>query len=312
MQAGSREGLTFRGSILGQAGYGLEISPGDDLDFEFQPVWFNSGGGAPSLPVAGGTISVASTAQEGTRGVTFVTPSGRSNTLPLLIRRAKAEILGLWPRVVWPGRIYTSADSSPFEFYEFKLVGTGLAGVSGGGAEGLSLTPYPKVTPPGTFLGSPRADQLSGFLWVDAKAELGKRSVRLQSPGGESNEAEVLVTEAPAEAPELLSVTRDDPHLRSLGRLVFRDADGDMASTTTVHGARVWVMAVHPPEAVGWTRASVPVHQPGVKEGTIDLDPSFNNWIRPIVHRDLRMAFWLEDAAGNLSNAIVVPMPSWP
>lgn len=302
--------VSLRGSIFAQRPYRLEVDPAEGVSLGDTAVWFN-----PAQPVTpdrvSTTLTVEETAAEGKRNISVVTNAGRSNSLPLYLRRSTPEILGVWPRKVWPGRIYTMGTSTGLDYGRMRIVGMGMDSARRWSGDDILIVPKSSVSMFGTLLGSGPPDELTGFLQVSPEAAPGMRQIRLQAPGTVSNEFPIEVEPPAAEAPELLELTFSRSATAVKAKLRFRDADGDIVSPTPGWGAKLAAMAVYPEEAAVLTKTSFDIHAPGVKDGIVEFELTPYS-IRPITHRELRMAFWMEDAAGNLSNVVILPMQSWP
>lgn len=283
---GAGNPVRFRGSAFDERMLRIDLDPGEGMQLSNTLVR-STFVGQPFEQSIFGYITVDETAAEGRRQISVVTSAGRSNSLPLYVVRARPEIFGIWPRAVWPGRIYT----------DVFIAGIELGSLQARVGEDLTIAPYTT-----TFLtGEVRPTKAT--VQVSATAARGVRMVRLPAAGVMSNAARVEVVDPPAEAPELLDVALEQRAPAMKGRLRFRDADGDMASPALGYGARLSAMILMDNGVpLEWSQTSIPIHLPGVKEGGLDFEIALS----PLPQAaGTRVAFWLEDAAGNRSNAVV-------
>ncbi|MFN7937367.1 MAG: hypothetical protein U0R19_28835 [Bryobacteraceae bacterium] len=284
---GAGSTVRFRGSVFDERMLQIDLEPGEGLQLSNTLVRLTRVGQPFEQSIIFGYITVDETAAEGRQQISVVTSAGRSNSLPLYVVRARPEIFGIWPRTVWPGRIYT----------DVLLAGMELGSLQASAGEDLTIAPYTI-----TFL-TGEVGPTKATVQVSATAARGVRMVRLPAAGVMSNEAPIEVVDPPAEAPELLDVALDQRVPAMKGRLRFRDADGDLASPGLGYGARLSAVLLMDNGVPGETSpTSIPIHLPGVKEGSLDFEITLS----PLPQAaGTRVAFWLEDAAGNRSNAVV-------
>lgn len=157
-------------------------------------------------------------------------------------------------------------------------------------------------------------ETLFGLLAIEPSASPGTASITMAAPSGTTVSLPVTIALPSPNAPKLDGVTlavASGPTVRLTGNMRFTDADGDIGPAPS----QLFAVLIDPVEAWFVGAFHLPASRltiTGKNSGTISFNDTIFGLGFSFAGPSLTAVVWIEDAAGNPSNAVRVPVSTWP